>query len=154
MNRNERGPTILVVEDNKDNQVIMQAWLEHASYRVLLADNGHAGVALAQSEVPDAILMDVALPGIDGWDAAAAIRSHPRTRKIPIIALTALALPEGRERAAVAGVDGYLTKPATLLRVLEELERVLGRGGAFQRSTAPSTVDPTKDRDSGLGANS
>jgi len=145
MSRNEHRPTILVVEDNKDNQVIMQAWLEHASYRVLLADNGRAGVALARSEMPDAILMDVAMPGMDGWDAAAAIRSHPKTRAIPIIALTALALPEGRERATVAGVDGYLTKPATLLRVLEELERVLGRGGAFQRTTAPSTIDATKD---------
>jgi CheY-like chemotaxis protein len=145
MSRNEHRPTILVVEDNKDNQVIMKAWLEHASYRVLLADTGHAGVAVAQKEIPDAILMDVALPGMDGWDAAAAIRSHPTTRAIPIIALTALALPEGRERATVAGVDGYLTKPATLLRVLEELERVLGRRGAFQRGTTAVTVDAAKE---------
>jgi CheY-like chemotaxis protein len=117
--------TILVVEDNPDNRVIMQAWLEHAGYRVLLAGDGLTGIALARGEEPDVILMDVALPGMDGWNTAEQIKQCPETEDIPIIALTALTLPEDQRRAAEVGVDGYLAKPVALLRVLEEVERVL-----------------------------
>ena len=125
MNREGRAVTILLVEDNADNQIIMKAWLEHAGYTVLLAGDGRASLALAQTILPDVILMDVALPGMDGWDAATSIKAHPQTKSIPIIALTALALPDDRRRASEARVDGYLTKPVALSRVLEEVERVL-----------------------------
>jgi CheY-like chemotaxis protein len=121
------GPTatVLIVEDNDDNRVIMQAWLEHAGYRVLLAKDGITSVSLAREEMPDVILMDVALPGIDGWDATANLKTHPRTQSIPIIALTAFALPDDHRRAAEVRMDGYLTKPVALSRVLEEVQRVL-----------------------------
>jgi len=125
MNADERAVTILLVEDNVDSRVIMQAWLEHAGYRVLLATDGFAGLALARETRPDVILMDVAMPGMDGWDAAARLKSHPRTKSIPIIALTALALPDDRHRARDAKFDGYLAKPVALSRVVEEVQRVL-----------------------------
>jgi CheY-like chemotaxis protein len=125
MKGDEQPVTILLVEDNVDNRIIMKAWLEHAGFQVLLAGDGGSSLMVAQAMVPDVILMDVALPGMDGWDAATQLKAHPLTRAIPIIALTALALPEDRRRANEAKVDGYLTKPVALSRVLEEVERVL-----------------------------
>ncbi len=125
MKGDEQPVTILLVEDNVDNRIIMKAWLEHAGFQVLLAGDGGASLMVAQAMVPDVILMDVALPGMDGWDAATQLKAHPLTSAIPIIALTALALPEDRRRASEAKVDGYLTKPVALSRVLEEVERVL-----------------------------
>lgn len=124
MNTDGRVITILLVEDNVDNQIIMTAWLEHAGYRVLLAGDGAAGLTVAQAMLPDIILMDVALPGMDGWDTAMRLKAHPITKSIPIIALTALALPDDLRRAREAKIDGYLTKPVGLSRVLDELERV------------------------------
>jgi two-component system, cell cycle response regulator DivK len=117
--------TILIVEDNGDSRVILKAWLEHAGFRVLLAGDGASSVEVARSFVPDLILMDVALPVLDGWSAAAAIRTDAATRGIPIIALTALALPHDSQRAEDIGVQGYITKPAALTDILEAIERVL-----------------------------
>jgi len=126
MSAHERTVTVLLVEDNFDSRIIMQAWLEHAGYRVLLATDGLASLAVALEMLPDVILMDVALPGIDGWDAAARLKAHPQTKSIPIIALTALTLPGDRRRAREAKMDGYLSKPVALSRVVEEVQRVLG----------------------------
>lgn len=117
--------TILIVEDNEDNCVIMSAWLEHAGYRVVLAHDGACGVALARSIAPSVILMDVALPGMDGWTAARTLRDDPATKHIPVIALTAMALPQDVERARDSGVRAYLTKPVSLVGVLESVQRVL-----------------------------
>jgi CheY-like chemotaxis protein len=124
---NAQPRKVLLVEDNPDNRVIMQAILEHAGYAVLLAHDGDASVQVAVDHVPDVILMDVALPGITGWEAATQIKANEGTSTIPIIALTALALPEDRRRAEEVGMDGYLTKPVSLARVLAEVERVLSR---------------------------
>jgi len=125
MSKDSRQVTILLVEDNIDNRVIMQAWLEHAGYRVLFAHDGLTNISRALDEVPDVILMDVALPGIDGWAAAARLKADPRTESIPIIALTALALPGDRRRVAELKMEGYLVKPVGLARILEEVQRVL-----------------------------
>jgi two-component system cell cycle response regulator DivK len=126
MSTSARSATVLLVEDNVDNRVIMRAWLEHAGFRVVMAGDGVASIVMARDELPDVILMDVALPGMDGWEAAARIKRNPRTQAIPIIALTALALPEDRRRANELKVDGYLTKPVALSLVLDEVRRVLG----------------------------
>jgi CheY-like chemotaxis protein len=123
----EETPTVLVVEDNDDSRIILRAWLEHAGYRVLLAEDGVTGVSLARTEHPDVILMDVAMPRMDGWAAAKEIRSDAVTHYIPIIALTALALPEDKRRAAEVAIDGHLIKPASLERVRDEVVRVLRR---------------------------
>lgn len=117
--------TVLIIEDNEDNCIIMSAWLEHAGYRVVLAHDGARGVALARSIVPSVILMDIAMPGMDGWTAAETLSTDPATRNIPIIALTAMALPQDAERAREVGVAAYLAKPVSLTRVLESVQSVL-----------------------------
>src|SRR5579871_3415201 len=86
--------TVLVVEDNQDHRVILKTWLEHAGYGVLLALDGPTGVQLARVSLPDVILMDVALPGADGWAAARELKADAATKGIPIIALSALAVPQ------------------------------------------------------------
>jgi CheY-like chemotaxis protein len=117
--------TVLIIEDNEDNCIIMSAWLEHAGYHVVLAPNGARGVAMARAIVPNVILMDIAMPEMDGWTAALALRDDPATKNIPIIALTAMALPQDADRAREAGVAAYLSKPVSLTRVLESVESVL-----------------------------
>ena len=120
--------TVLLVEDNADNREIVDAMLSHAGYRVLTAHTGDEGVALARSAAPDVVLMDLALPVLDGWEATARLKSDPTTRHLPVVALTAHAMPEDRARAAAAGFDGYLTKPIEPRAVLAEVERIVRRG--------------------------
>ena len=120
--------TVLLVEDNEDNQIIVDAMLSHAGYRVLIATSGDAGVALARSAAPDVVLMDIALPGLDGWEATRRLKGDAATSRIPVVALTAHAMVHDRERALALGFDGYLAKPIEPREVLAEVERII-RGG-------------------------
>jgi two-component system cell cycle response regulator DivK len=119
------SPTILIVEDNADNRDIYRTILGHYGYPVLEADNGDDGVAMAREHHPSVILMDVAMPGMNGWDATRVLKADPATAGIRIIALTAYAMAEDRRKAEEAGCDGYLAKPVEPRRVLEEVRRVL-----------------------------
>jgi CheY-like chemotaxis protein len=120
------GPTILLVEDNEDNRRIYSTILAHSGYRVLEATDGEQGIALALSEIPDLILMDVSIPKINGWDATRQLKANPATMGIPIIALTAHALASDREKAMDVGCDGYIAKPAEPRAVLAEVVRRVG----------------------------
>lgn len=102
---------ILIVEDNALNRALLLAVLKPDGFEVLTAENGLLGVAVAERERPDLILMDVMLPGLDGYEAARRLKAHWATRHIPIIAITANTAPGERERALDAGCDGYITKP-------------------------------------------
>jgi two-component system cell cycle response regulator DivK len=102
---------ILIVEDNALNRALLWAVLKPEGYALLSAENGLQGVELAQHELPDLILMDVMLPGLNGYDATRRLKADPATRHIPIIAITANAAPTERERALDAGCDGYIAKP-------------------------------------------
>ncbi|HEX5782379.1 MAG TPA: response regulator [Solirubrobacteraceae bacterium] len=106
--------TVLVVEDNALNLKLVRDVLGHAGYRVLEAGDAERGIELAQAEGPDLILMDVELPGIDGVEALRRLRADAATSSIPIVALTALAMKEDRERFLSAGFDGYLEKPVSV----------------------------------------
>jgi two-component system cell cycle response regulator DivK len=117
---------ILLVEDHEDNRIVYSTILEHFGYRVLLAGDGEEGVRIARAQRPDLVLMDVSIPVMDGWDATRLLKSDPATASIPVIALTAHAMPSDRERAAEAGCDGYLAKPVEPRRVLEEVQRFVG----------------------------
>jgi CheY-like chemotaxis protein len=119
-------PTILLVEDNEDNRRIYSTILAHSGYRVLEAIDGEQGIALAMSEIPDLILMDVSIPKINGWDATRQLKANPATMGIPIIALTAHALASDREKATDVGCDGYIAKPAEPRAVLAEVVRRVG----------------------------
>src|SRR5688500_7512490 len=103
--------TILYVEDNHENQMLVRRVLESEGYRVVIAEDGLSGVRAAQEVHPDLILMDINLPGMDGYAAATRIKSIERLRSVPVVALTANVLHGDRERSLAAGCDGYLQKP-------------------------------------------
>ncbi len=121
----EGGARILVVEDNEMNIDMLSRRLERKGYRVLRAVDGETGVAIAKSEVPDLVVMDISLPGMDGWAAARELRSWPATRNLPIIALTAHAMAGDRAKALDAGCDEYETKPVEFPRLLAKIEALL-----------------------------
>ena len=118
-------PTILIVEDNEMNRDMLTRRLQRKGYEVLIAVDGAEGVALAQAEGPDVILMDMSLPVLDGWDATRQLKAASRTAAIPIIALTAHAMAGDREKAMAAGCDDYDTKPIELPRLLGKIEGLL-----------------------------
>ena len=122
----EPTKTILIVEDNEDNLVVYRTILEHVGYEVIEARDGEEGISRANEEHPDLILMDISIPKIDGWEATRRLKSEEATREIPIIALTAHALEEDREKALRVGCDGYLAKPVEPRRVVQEVERFVG----------------------------
>ena len=119
--------TVLLVEDNEDNLIVYRTILDHVGYRVIEARDGEEGVARARADHPDLILMDVSLPKMDGWEATRRIKADEATRQIPIIAVTAHALDDDREKATQVGCDGYLAKPVAPRRVVEEVERFIGK---------------------------
>lgn len=118
--------TVLLVEDNEDNRIVYATVLKHFGYRVLEARDGQEGVRLAREEHPDIVLMDISIPLLDGWHATAQLKASPETASIPVVALTAHALPEDREKAYAVGCDGYLAKPCEPSRVLSEVRRLAG----------------------------
>ena len=118
-------PRILLVEDNPMNQDMLRRRLERKGYQVHLAVDGEEAISKAQSEAPELILMDLGLPIVDGWEATGRLKANPDTQHIPIIALTANAMPGDREKALAAGCDDYDTKPVELPRLLEKIETLL-----------------------------
>ena len=118
---------ILLVEDNEMNRDMLSRRLIKRGYDVKIALDGEQGVAMARSELPALILMDMSLPGLDGWDATRQLKSMPETRGIPVIALTAHAMSGDREKATAAGCDDFDTKPVELSRLIEKIEALLAR---------------------------
>ena len=116
---------ILVVEDNLDNYELVRTILGIAGYDTFLAVNGRDGVNAARKQKPDLILMDMALPELDGWDATQRIREDPETKHIPMVALTVHTLPRERKRALDAGVDAYLSKPFDAEQLIKLVENTL-----------------------------
>jgi two-component system cell cycle response regulator DivK len=118
-------PKILLVEDNEMNRDMLSRRLEKRGYTLAIAADGGVGVALAKSELPDLILMDMSLPVIDGWEATKQLKADPATKGIPIIALTAHAMDSDRVKALEAGCDDFDTKPVELTRLLVKIEELL-----------------------------
>jgi two-component system cell cycle response regulator DivK len=116
---------ILLVEDNEMNRDMLSRRLMRRGFEVVVAVDGQEGVALAAREAPDLILMDMSLPVTDGWEATRLIRADVRTRRIPVIALTAHAMAGDRDRALEAGCDDYDTKPVDFQRLLEKIAGLL-----------------------------
>jgi two-component system cell cycle response regulator DivK len=127
-------PRILLVEDNEMNRDMLSRRLQRRGYEVLIAVDGQLGVELAQTELPDLILMDMSLPIIDGWEATRTLKAATTTKDIPVIALTAHAMSTDRDRAIEAGCDDYDTKPIELPRLLSKMETLLGKRGGSQGS--------------------
>jgi CheY-like chemotaxis protein len=116
---------ILVVEDNPDNRTLITDVLASMNYEVIDAEDGEQGIAQAEKEVPDLILMDLSLPKMDGWEAAKIIKQNATLAHIPIIALTAHAMVGDREKALEAGCDDYVSKPIDLRELASKLAHFL-----------------------------
>lgn len=117
---------ILVVDDNEDNRQILIDLLSAAGYEVIEARSGFDAVATAESEVPDLVLMDIQLPGMDGLEATRRIKAQPALAAIPVIAVTSYALAGDDRKAADAGCDGYITKPFSPRALLGQVRVILG----------------------------
>jgi CheY-like chemotaxis protein len=113
---------ILYVEDNDDNVYMLKKRLSRAGFTVVVATEGTQGIAMATSEQPDLILMDLTLPDIRGEEATRRIKADPATKRIPVIALTANAMADDREKAIAAGCDDFDTKPVEMPRLLKKIE--------------------------------
>ena len=122
--------TVLLVEDNADIREIYATALRSDGFAVVLAADGEEGIRLARSVAPRLILMNVALPLVDGWKATAILKQDPKTRDIPIVAVTAFTRSGDRQRARSLGCTSYLPKPCEPSRLLEEVRRVLGPADA------------------------
>lgn len=118
-------PKILLVEDTPELCDMLKRRLEKRKFEVVVAINGQEACTLAKSELPDLILMDMGLPIMDGYEATRQIKATAETRAIPVIALTAHAMAEHREKAILAGCDDYETKPIDLEKLLEKMQRLV-----------------------------
>ena len=116
---------ILIVEDNRKNMKLARDVLEHHGYETAEAETAEQGLALAAERSPDLILMDIELPGIDGYEALERLRANQSTAAIPVCALTAFAMSEDRERCLRAGFDAYLVKPIDVAEFPKQVNRLL-----------------------------
>jgi two-component system, cell cycle response regulator DivK len=116
---------ILYVEDNEDNVYMLKRRLERAGFEVVVASDGEQGLALAREQRPDLILMDLSLPVLDGWEATRRLKGSPATQAIPVIALSAHAMPGDRDKALEAGCDDYDAKPVNLPGLLAKIRALL-----------------------------
>ena len=134
-------PKVLLVEDNELNADMLSRRLQRRGFSVLLAADGPSGVAKAEHDLPDLILMDVALGAMDGWEATRQIKANPKTSAIPIIALTAHALETDRIKSVEMGCAEFDTKPVDLVRLLEKINTCLA-----SRDTGPAVNSPIEAR--------
>ncbi len=120
-------PKVLLVEDDEMNRDSLSRLLKRRGFEVIIGVDGQEGIAMAQSESPDLILMDMSLPQIDGWEATRRLKAAPDTRSVPIIALTAHAMASDREKALAAGCDDFDTKPIDLDSLIPKMNSLLAR---------------------------
>lgn len=118
---------ILLVEDNEQNRYLATFLLERRGHRIVPARSGHAGIVAARTDPPDLVLLDIQLPGMDGYAVAGALRMMPALANVPIVAVTSYAMPGDREKALASGCDGYIEKPINPDTFVDEVEGFLGR---------------------------
>ena len=116
---------ILIVEDNEKNRKLVRDVLQVKGYQTIESETAEEGIKLALAKLPALILMDIQLPGIDGITALKQLRAEPKTKNIPVIAITASAMTHNRKTMLAEGFDGYQTKPISLKEFFGEIERVL-----------------------------
>lgn len=116
---------ILIIEDNPANLRLATLLLTEGGHQVLAASDAESGLAMARREIPNLILMDIQLPGMDGLTATAILKAEPITAAIPVIALTAMAMREDRERSRLAGCDAYIAKPIRYRELYATIDRFL-----------------------------
>jgi CheY-like chemotaxis protein len=117
--------TILVVDDNLDNRSIIAQMLKLSGFRVIMAADGHQAIALSEQEAPDLVLMDLAMPGLDGWSATARLKARPEFARMPVIAVTGHVTRDDIDRALKAGCADYLAKPIDYETMLLKVRSLL-----------------------------
>jgi len=122
------GCCVLLVEDNEVNRYLVRFVLEKGGFRVVTADNGREAIERARRERPDLILMDIQMPVMDGYEATLQLKADPELRAIPVVALTAYAMPHEREQAMAAGCAGHIEKPIDTGTFVAQIEAFLPRG--------------------------
>jgi two-component system cell cycle response regulator DivK len=122
--------TILLIEDNEQNRYLVSYLLEKHGYTVVCASDGKRGIQVALSLEPALILLDIQLPGMDGYAVARALRGYATLRQVPIIAVTSYAMPGDQEKALESGCTGYIEKPIDPSTFVAQMERNLQREGA------------------------
>ncbi len=127
------GELILIVEDNEKNRKLERDILQFHGYQTVEADNAEEGIRLAQVTPPALVLMDIQLPGMNGIEALHHLRADPRTRAIPVIAVTASAMTHDRQKILAAGFDGYQPKPIEVTQFVAAVRTAVGR---------PAQADP------------
>ncbi len=125
-------PVVLVVDDHEESRTIARLVLERAGYRVAEAPTGSEGLRLAGSLRPAAVLLDLIMPGLDGWELARQLHKNPATSRAAIIALTALATADDHDRALMAGCDAVLTKPVRPIRIVETVQKFVSIPAAIR----------------------
>ena len=118
---------ILIIEDTENNRILLTRRLRPRGYDIIAAEDAEKGLPLVEGERPDLILMDVGLPGMNGWDATRQLKSNPATKHVPVIALTAHAMDGDREKAMAAGCDEYEIKPIDFNRLFDKIDRLLAQ---------------------------
>ena len=119
---------ILIIEDNPANMKLACLLMTNAGHAVLSATDAETGLTIARAERPDLVLMDIQLPGMDGFAATAVLKADVATRAIPVVALTSMAMKEDRERSEAAGCDAYIAKPLRYRELYAAIERLLAPG--------------------------
>ena len=122
------GELILVVEDNDKNRKLERDVLQFHGYRIAEAETAEEGLRLARESAPSLVLMDIQLPGIDGIEALRRLRADRRTQRIPVMAVTASAMTQDRQKILAAGFDGYLSKPVNIKELVAAVRQTLDRG--------------------------
>ena len=122
------GELILIVEDNEKNRRLERDVLQFHGYRILEAENAEDGIRMAQESVPQLILMDIQLPGMNGIEALGRLRADPTTRAIPIMAVTASAMTQDRQKIMAAGFDGYQSKPINVKEFVAAVRALIDQG--------------------------
>ena len=136
-------PLVLVVEDYQDAREMYTAYLQFSGFDVAEAGNGLEAVEKAQELLPDIVLMDLALPRMDGWEATRRLKNDPRTRHIPIVALTGHALAGHAEGAREAGCDAFVTKPCLPDALVAEIKRLLDAQASNAENGQDAALNPT-----------
>ena len=123
------GKTILLIEDNEQNRYLATYLLEHAGFKIVSADSGSKALAVVDDLTPDTILLDIQLPGMDGYEVARELRTRESLKRIPIIAVTSYAMVGDEEKALQAGCTGYLEKPIDPDTFVSQITRLMTMGG-------------------------
>jgi two-component system, cell cycle response regulator DivK len=123
---------ILIIEDTENNRILLTRRLKPKGYEIATAEDAEKGLEMVAAGKPDLILMDVGLPGMNGWDATRQLKGNPETKAIPVIALTAHAMDGDREKALAAGCDDYEIKPIDFTRLFSKIDELLARANRTQ----------------------